>query len=83
MLTAGIDYGVEVLTAYENRRVGQVIYPPALLRDALLRRGLVRRVEPTVVAKPASEPAEPELMVMTEPEHRQSRKPIHSKMKER
>jgi len=44
MMRAGKDYGVEVITAYENRRVGQVFYPPALLRDALVRTGRVRRV---------------------------------------
>lgn len=73
MMRAGQDYGVEVLTAYENRRVGQVIYPPALLRDALLRRGLVRRIEPTVVAKPFSAPDETDHLIA---EYRQPRKTL-------
>lgn len=55
MLTAGKDYGVEVVTAYEQRRVGQVFFPPALLRDALVRRGLVKRV----AAPAASAPSQP------------------------
>lgn len=42
MMRAGKDYGVEVVTAYENKQVGQVIYPPGLLRDRLVRCGLVR-----------------------------------------
>jgi hypothetical protein len=40
------DYGVRVIRAYENRRVGQVFYPTGLLRDALVRKGLVERVQP-------------------------------------
>lgn len=44
MMRAGKDYGVEVITAYENRRVGQVFFPPGLLRDALVRTGRVKRL---------------------------------------
>jgi hypothetical protein len=46
MMHAGRDYGVEVILAYENRIVGQVFYPPALLRDALVRSGRVKRRAP-------------------------------------
>lgn len=46
MMRAGKDYGVRVITAYENKRVGQVIYPPGLLRDALVRTGRVERIKP-------------------------------------
>lgn len=52
MMKAGEDYGVRVIRAYENRRVGQVFYPPALLRDALVCRGFVARV-----VKPEPAPA--------------------------
>lgn len=45
MLTADRDYGVRVIRAYENKRVGQVLYPPGLLRDALVRRGFVERIK--------------------------------------
>ncbi len=43
MMNAGIDYGVRVIRAYEQRRVGQVFYPPGALRDALVKRGFVER----------------------------------------
>lgn len=43
MMKPGIDYGVEVISAWDNRRVGQVFYPPGLLRDALVRSGRVKR----------------------------------------
>lgn len=45
MLTAGQDYGVRVIVAYEQRRVGQVFYPPGALREALVRRGFVERLK--------------------------------------
>lgn len=45
MMTAGNDYGVRVITAYENKRVGQVFFPPALLRDRLVKTGRVERVK--------------------------------------
>jgi predicted DNA-binding transcriptional regulator len=44
MLQAGKDYGVRVVRAYENRRVGQVFYPPGLLRDKLVQQGWVERI---------------------------------------
>jgi hypothetical protein len=48
------DYGVEVIRAYEFKRVGQVIFPTALMRDRLVNAGFVRRVvEP--VARVAAE----------------------------
>jgi hypothetical protein len=37
------DYGVEVILAYEFKKVGQVIYPTGLMRDRLIRCGFVRR----------------------------------------
>jgi hypothetical protein len=43
------DYGVEVVRAYEFKRVGQIIYPPALVRDRLVKAGLVRRIDGPVV----------------------------------
>lgn len=45
MMQAGKDYGVRVITAYDNRRIGQVFYPPGLLRDALVRSGRVERCQ--------------------------------------
>lgn len=66
MMQAGKDYGVEVVTAYEFRRVGQVFHPPALLRDRLVKLGLVRRLdgpqappvstETTTTAQPVLQP---------------------------
>lgn len=49
MMMAGKDYGVEVIRAYEFKRVGQVIYPPALMRDRLVGAGFVRRIRGPVV----------------------------------
>lgn len=46
MMKPGQDYGVEVVVAYENKCVGQVIYPPGVLRDRLVRMGLVKRAGP-------------------------------------
>jgi hypothetical protein len=43
MMISGKDYGVEVIRAYEFKRVGQVIYPASLMRDRLVRCGFVRR----------------------------------------
>lgn len=54
MLTSN-DYGVRVIRAYETRRVGQVFFPPGLLRDALVRGGFVERVKAPEVAQPADE----------------------------
>lgn len=42
MMRAGKDYGVEVVVAYENKRVGQVIYPPGTLRQRLIQTGRCR-----------------------------------------
>lgn len=46
MMRAGKDYGVEVITAYETKRVGDVIFPPTTLRKILIEKGLVRPREP-------------------------------------
>lgn len=46
MKTQQQDFGVEVITPYEFRQVGQVFYPPAMLREALVKRGLVRERGP-------------------------------------
>lgn len=43
MMTAEKDYGVEVISAYGNFRVGQIIYPPSAYRDRLVMTGTVRR----------------------------------------
>jgi hypothetical protein len=45
-MTAGKDYGVEVVVAYENKRVGDVIFPPGVLRQRLVMSGLVRSKAP-------------------------------------
>lgn len=60
MMQAGKDYGVEVITAYENRRVGDVIYPNGVYRQALLRNGFVKlRAAPAdAAAEPTSEETE-------------------------
>lgn len=50
MIRAAKDYGVEVVVAYENKRVGQVIYPPGTLRQKLIMCGLVK-------ARASDEPA--------------------------
>lgn len=39
------DYGVRVIVAYENKRVGQVIFPPGILRQRLVQIGLVETVQ--------------------------------------
>jgi hypothetical protein len=57
------DYGVRILHAYENKRVGQVIYPPAMLRGKLIQAGLVERV------------AEPEQLEPTAPQGLQGLEP--------
>lgn len=49
MSTNQTDPGVEVVTAYEFRQVGQVFFPPAMLRERLIKLGLVR---PVTAAKP-------------------------------
>jgi hypothetical protein len=46
MLTAGKDYGVRVILAYEHRKVGDKFFPPGVLREMLIRRGLVEPVQP-------------------------------------
>lgn len=58
MLTAGNDYGVRVVVAYENRQVGQVFYPPGVLRQWLKQRGLVVDHRPEPASTP--EAAEPD-----------------------
>lgn len=45
MMNAGTDYGVRVIRAYEQRRVGQVFFPPGALRQALVQRGFVERIK--------------------------------------
>jgi hypothetical protein len=52
MMRPGIDYGVRVLNAFGNFRVGQRFYPPALYRDKLVQCGFVERVK-----APAEEPS--------------------------
>lgn len=44
MMSAAKDYGVEVVVAYETKRVGQVIFPPGVLRQRLIQTGRVRAV---------------------------------------
>jgi hypothetical protein len=45
---------VRVKRAFQNYRVGDVLQPPALLRDDLLRRGFVEPVKETREAAVAS-----------------------------
>lgn len=46
------DYGVRVLHAWSNMTVGRVIYPPMMLRQELVKRGLVEVVQPEADEKP-------------------------------
>lgn len=45
MMEAARDYGVRVIRAYQDYRVGQIIFPPGLLRSHLLDAHFVERVE--------------------------------------
>ena len=56
MMSAEKDYGVEVLVAYENKRVGQVIYPNGVERQMLIRCGRVRALSVPKEDKPAKKP---------------------------
>lgn len=47
MMTSDKDYGVRVVIAYEDKVVGQVIYPPGMLRQSLIERNLVVSAAPT------------------------------------
>lgn len=53
MMRAGKDYGVEVIRAYQFKRVGQVIYPNGVERDRLVQCGFVKRrkAEPEAVKR--------------------------------
>jgi hypothetical protein len=53
------DLGVRVITAYANFRVGQVLFPPAMLRDSLIKRGFVEAVRASVDELPLERPAAP------------------------
>ena len=55
------DLGVEVVRAYEFRQVGQVFFPPAMLRERLVKLGFVKPVVPAK-GKP-----KPEARAMTAP----------------
>ena len=56
MFEARKDYGVRVVVAFGNNRVGRVLFPPGLLRDALVKRGFVERIAPPIVAVVKPEP---------------------------
>ena len=56
MLTADRDYGVRVIRAYEHRRVGQIFFPPGILRQRLIQAGFVEAVAPDKKTEPASPP---------------------------
>lgn len=45
MMNSSQDLGVRVIVAYENKRVGQVIFPPGTLRQRLVQCGFVEPVE--------------------------------------
>jgi hypothetical protein len=45
-----VDKGVRIVRAYSNFRAGQVIFPPALLRDKLVSAGFVERIVDEVEA---------------------------------
>lgn len=53
-----VDKGVRITRAYSNFRVGQVIFPPSLLRDKLVKSGFVQRIADDV------EEAKPRLSIM-------------------
>lgn len=57
MTRAGKDYGVEVIRAYQFKRVGQVIYPAGAERDRLVQSGFVKRrkAETEIEAEPLGE----------------------------
>lgn len=40
------DYGVRIVVAYENKRVGQIIFPPGVERQRLIQGGFAKKVEP-------------------------------------
>lgn len=48
------DYGVRVIAAWDHFRVGQIIFPNALYRDALLRTKRVEIVGPPVRGRAAA-----------------------------
>ena len=52
------DYGVRVMRAWSNMRVGNVIYPPSLLRDSLVKGGFVERIEAPEPESVEEEPKE-------------------------
>jgi len=57
MMAADKDYGVRVITAYEDKVVGQVIYPPGMLRDVLVQRRFVERIKPVEEKRRAAKTA--------------------------
>lgn len=57
MMTAKQDYGIRVRVAYENFRKGQVIFPPAMLREALVKRGFCERLYAPQAAEPEAKAA--------------------------
>lgn len=72
MSTTEKDLGVEVITAYEFRQVGQVFFPPMMLRERLIKLGLVK---PVAAAKPGK--AKPEARAMAAPMDRMMRSPAN------
>lgn len=66
------DLGVEVVRAYEFRQVGQVFFPPAMLRERLVKLGFVR---PVVAARPGK--AKADTRAMSAPADRMMRLPLN------
>lgn len=48
MMTAGKDYGVRVVRAYQQFSVGAVIFPTGVLRQRLIQMGFAVPVEAPV-----------------------------------
>lgn len=46
MMTAGKDYGVRVVKPFAQFNTGFVMFPTAIYRGALLKRGWVEEVKP-------------------------------------
>lgn len=46
MMMAGRDYGVRVIKPFAQFNTGFIMYPTAIYRDALLKRGWVEVVKP-------------------------------------
>lgn len=55
MMAAGKDYGVRVIRPFGQFNTGFVMFPTAIYRDALLKRGWVEEVKAEPQAKPTNQ----------------------------